>query len=168
MPFDLIRDADLGMSVTGNIDGWGDGSTFSGDLIFTTAEWYWIQFWADVEPERQADYAAFVDDCSRSLKELGRYPRPLNNRVTPMMDWVAERNQAGGQLLESSSSGASAPWPHWYPPCGRQASLRSSRRGRSDVVEGLAQPSGSRARLVLRGKGREERESRAGDRDRVA
>jgi putative ABC transport system permease protein len=96
VPFDLIRDADLGMTVTGNTDGWGDGSTFSGDLIFTTAEWYWIQFWADVEPERHAEYAAFVDDYSRNLKELGRYPRPLNNRVTPMMDWVAERNQAGG------------------------------------------------------------------------
>jgi putative ABC transport system permease protein len=82
--------------VTGNTDGWGDNATFVGDLIFTTAEWYWIQFWVEVEPGRHAEYAAFVDDYSRNLKELGRYPRPLNNRVTPMMDWVRERNQAGG------------------------------------------------------------------------
>ena len=73
----------------------GDNATFVGDLIFTTAEWYWIQLWVEVEPDRQAEYTAFVDDYSRKLKELGRYPRPLNNRVTPMMDWVSERNQAG-------------------------------------------------------------------------
>ncbi len=95
VPFDMIREEDLGMSVTGNTDGWGDNSTFVGDLIFTTAEWYWIQFWVEVEPDRHAEYVAFVDDYSRKLKELGRYPRPLNNRVTPMMEWVAERNQAG-------------------------------------------------------------------------
>jgi putative ABC transport system permease protein len=95
VPFDMIREADLGMSVTGNTDGWGDSSTFVGDLIFTTAEWYWIQFWVEVEPDRQAEYIAFVDDYSRNLKELGRYPRPLNNRVTPMMDRIAERNQTG-------------------------------------------------------------------------
>ncbi len=96
VPFDLIREEDLGMSVTGNTDGWGDNSTFVGDLIFTTAEWYWIQFWVEVEPDRHAEYVAFVDDYSRKLKELGRYPRPMNNRVTPMMDWIVERNQAGG------------------------------------------------------------------------
>jgi putative ABC transport system permease protein len=95
VPFDLIREEDLGMSVSGNTDGWGDNSTFVGDLIFTTAEWNWIQFWVELEPDRQAEYVGFVDDYGRKLKELGRYPRPLNNRVTPMMDWVAERNQAG-------------------------------------------------------------------------
>jgi putative ABC transport system permease protein len=99
VPFDLIRDPDLGMNVTGNTDGWGDNATFVGDLIFTTAEWYWIQYWVEVEPERQAEYVAFVDDYSRQLKELGRYQRPLNNRVSPMMDWVSERNQAGGTTL---------------------------------------------------------------------
>lgn len=96
VPFDLIREEDLGLGVTGNTDGWGDNATFVGDLIFTTAEWYWIQFWVEVEPERHAEYVAFVDAYSRKLKDLGRYPRPLNNRVTLMMDWVAERNQAGG------------------------------------------------------------------------
>jgi putative ABC transport system permease protein len=95
VPFDLVREEDLGMSVSGNTDGWGDNATFVGDLIFTTAEWYWIQFWVEVELDRQAEYVGFVDDYSRKLKELGRYPRPMNNRVSPMMDWVAERNQAG-------------------------------------------------------------------------
>jgi putative ABC transport system permease protein len=99
VPFDMIREEGLGLSVTGNTDGWGDSSTFTGDLIFTTAEWYWIQFWVEVEADRQAEYANFVDNYSRELKELGRYPRPLNNRVTPMMDWVSDRNQAGGPTV---------------------------------------------------------------------
>lgn len=99
VPFDMIREQDLGMSVTGNTDGWGDNATFVGDLIFTAAEWNWIQFWVEVEPGRQAEYTAFVDDYTRKLKELGRHPRPLNNRVSPMMDWVAERNDAAGITL---------------------------------------------------------------------
>jgi putative ABC transport system permease protein len=96
VPFDLVREQDLGFGVTGNTDGWGDNATFVGDLIFTTAEWYWIQLWVEVDPARHAEYTAFVDDYSRKLKELGRYPRPLNNRVTLMMDWVSDRNQTGG------------------------------------------------------------------------
>jgi putative ABC transport system permease protein len=96
VPFDMIREQDLNMSVTGNTDGWGDSSTFAGDLIFSAAEWNWIQFWVELAPDRHEEYVAFVDNYSRNLKELGRYPRPINNRVTPMMDWVSERNPGGG------------------------------------------------------------------------
>lgn len=95
LPFDFVREQDLGLSITGNTDGWGDAS-FEGDSLFTAAEFYWIQFWAEVEPARQKEYAAWVDDYTRELQKLGRHPRKqLNNRVSPMMEWVDERNRAG-------------------------------------------------------------------------
>ena len=96
VPFDLIREQDLGLSIQGNTDAWGDNATFQGDALFTTAEFYWIQFWVEVTPDQLAAYTQFVDDYSRQQKELGRYPRPLNNRVDPMMTWVAVRNRPGG------------------------------------------------------------------------
>jgi putative ABC transport system permease protein len=94
VPFDFVREQGLGLAITGNTDGWGSGN-FSGDALFTSAEYYWIQFWVEVEPARQAEFVGFVDDYTRELKTLGRHPRPLNNRVSPMMDWVDERNRAG-------------------------------------------------------------------------
>ena len=95
IPFDFIREQDIGLSITGNTDTWGNGN-FNGDALFTSAEYYWIQFWAEVEPSRQAEYVSFVDDYTRELKTLGRHPREdLNNRVSPMMEWVDERNRFG-------------------------------------------------------------------------
>jgi putative ABC transport system permease protein len=95
IPFEFIRDQDMGLSITGNTDGWGNGS-FQGDELFTASEYYWIQYWAEVGPARQAEYVAWVDDYTRELKTLGRHPRPLNNRVSPMMEWIDQRNRAGG------------------------------------------------------------------------
>lgn len=94
IPFDFIREQDIGLSITGNTDGWGDGS-FDGDELFTASEYYWIQYWVEVEPQRQAEYVAWVDDYTRELKTLGRHPRELNNRVSPMMEWIDQRNRAG-------------------------------------------------------------------------
>lgn len=91
VPFDFIRATDLGVSISGNADGWGNGN-FSGDLLFTAAEYYWIQFWVEVPHDRRAEYVAFVDDYCREIKKLGRHPRALNSRVQPMMEWVDQRN----------------------------------------------------------------------------
>lgn len=92
IPFDFVRQEDLGLTIWGDTDGWGPSETFQGDQIFTVAEFYWIQYWVELEPNQVADYAHFVDDYAREQKALGRFPRPINNRVTPMMDWVNERN----------------------------------------------------------------------------
>jgi putative ABC transport system permease protein len=87
VPFELIRQEDIGLSITGDTDGWGS----SGSSIFDS-ELYWIQLWVELPPERREAYVAFVDDYCRELKALGRHPRPLNSRVTPMMEWVRQWN----------------------------------------------------------------------------
>jgi putative ABC transport system permease protein len=71
----------------------------SGLPAFLNSECVWIQYWAEVrtEAERQ-DYQAFLDAYVTDQKELGRFPRPLDNRVTPLMDWIEE---AGGTPNEA-------------------------------------------------------------------
>ena len=88
VPFDMIRQEDIGMSMTGNTDGWGSSGS-----SFVDSELYWIQLWVELPPEKREAYVAFVDDYCRELKELGRHPRPLNSRVTPMQEWIQQWNQ---------------------------------------------------------------------------
>jgi len=96
IPLEHIRNPNSGLSITGNTDGWGDAATFRDPDYLAIAEFYWIQHWVELASGEAAGYRALVDDYCREQKALGRYPRPLNNRVTPMMDWVEQRNQGLG------------------------------------------------------------------------
>lgn len=58
---------------------------------FLNSECVWIQFWAELRNEAErADYLAFLDAYVSEQKALGRFPRPLRNRASPVMDWIAE------------------------------------------------------------------------------
>ena len=56
---------------------------------FLNSECVWIQFWAELrnETEKQ-DYMAFLNAYVEQQKELGRFPRPLNNRLSNVMEWM--------------------------------------------------------------------------------
>jgi len=58
---------------------------------FLNSECVWIQFWAEL---RNADehraFVDFLDAYAMQQKELGRFERPLDNRATPLMDWIDE------------------------------------------------------------------------------
>jgi len=57
---------------------------------FLRSECVWIQFWAELStPEEAVAYKAFLDNFVRSQKEIGRYPRPLNTFISPVMEWMA-------------------------------------------------------------------------------
>ncbi|MCB1008756.1 MAG: ABC transporter permease [Acidobacteria bacterium] len=92
VPFDTIRDEGIGLSQTGDTDGWGEFPRDDYLAVLDSAEYNWIQYWVEVAPEKLADYRAFVDDYTRSQKELGRFPKPLNNRVTPLTEWMRVRD----------------------------------------------------------------------------
>jgi len=72
----------------GNTNCWkspeGDGIE-----AFLNSECVWIQFWAELrnETEKQ-DYMAFLNAYVEQQKELGRFPRPLNNRLSNVMEWM--------------------------------------------------------------------------------
>jgi len=72
----------------GNTNCW---KTPDGDGIeaFLNSECVFIQFWAELrnETEKQ-DYMAFLNAYVEQQKELGRFPRPLNNRLSNVMEWM--------------------------------------------------------------------------------
>lgn len=57
---------------------------------FINSECVWMQFWVELHgaEERQA-YMAFLDAYAESQRELGRFARPNNNRLSSVMEWMA-------------------------------------------------------------------------------
>ena len=56
---------------------------------FMNSECVWIQFWAELrnETEKQ-EYMAFLNAYVEQQKELGRFPRPMNNHLSDVMEWM--------------------------------------------------------------------------------
>jgi len=63
-----------------------DGDGFE---AFLNSECVWIQFWAELRNEQEKqDYMTFLNAYVEQQKELGRFPRPLNNRLSDVMEWM--------------------------------------------------------------------------------
>lgn len=59
---------------------------------FLASECIWIQMWVELaDASDRADYLAFLDDYVAGQKALGRFPRPLNNRLSTPAEWLADR-----------------------------------------------------------------------------
>jgi putative ABC transport system permease protein len=57
------------------------------------SECIWMQFWVGFDQASDAPaYRAFLDEYVREQKKLGRFERPLNNRLSPVDEWL-ERNE---------------------------------------------------------------------------
>jgi putative ABC transport system permease protein len=76
---------------TGNTNCWkpiGEG----GFQAFLNSECIWIQFWAELRNEAEREeYLSFLNAYVTEQKTLGRFPRPLDNRATPVMEWLHEQ-----------------------------------------------------------------------------
>lgn len=87
IPFSLTRPMQVRNS--GNSDGWKNvGPTFD-DFLASDVDF--VQYW--VELPKRADVAAyqqFVDNYVRAEKSRGRFPRPLNNQLTSLLDLMVE------------------------------------------------------------------------------
>ena len=96
MPFEHIVDDGLGLQRATQSDGFGGRP--QGDTareIYMAAEFNWIQYWVELDPSQVEEYRQTVDNYALAQKELGRFPRPLNNRVQPMMEWLDFQLQQG-------------------------------------------------------------------------
>ena len=97
--FDEVEDVFFPFSVSiskelsgrGNTNCWkpvGEG----GFSAFLNSECVWMQFWVELHGENErAEYSAFLDAYVESQKELGRFPRPLNNRLNNVIEWLEYR-----------------------------------------------------------------------------
>lgn len=101
--FDEPEDVFLPFSLTPSLElaSWGNNNGWKGEKISSfedklNSEMVWIQFWAELTNEDMVEtYKSYLDSYALEQKELGRFQRPLNNRVTPVMDWLLERKVVG-------------------------------------------------------------------------
>lgn len=90
IPFDFLRPMQIRTS--GNSDGWGPSTAAPGFEGFLQADVSWIQMWVELPtPEKVAAYEDFLRSYVLEQKKAGRFPRPVNNRVTPLMGWLKEQ-----------------------------------------------------------------------------
>jgi len=64
-------------------DGW-DG--------YINSECVWMQMWVQLDsPQRLAEYKTYLDNYVSEQKKLGRFPRPLNNRLLDVKAWMLDQ-----------------------------------------------------------------------------
>ena len=89
LPFSLA--AMNGYSRSGNTSCWkpvADG----GFEEFLASECIWIQMWIEMRDKSEKDdYLQFLDAYAAEQKALGRFQRPLNNRLNTPSEWLADR-----------------------------------------------------------------------------
>jgi putative ABC transport system permease protein len=88
IPFSTSRELKLPRS--GSMTCWGEGLTI--DATAVNAPCSWIQYWAQLDGAEQArDYRAYLERYSDQQRAAGRFARPTNVRLRPLMDYLAQR-----------------------------------------------------------------------------
>ena len=85
VPLSLLERHQQDWGINGNVNCW-QGPTAEG--IFAS-ECTFTQFWVEL-PDAAAvqDYHAFLDAYVQEQKKLGRFQRPLNNRLSNVREWL--------------------------------------------------------------------------------
>jgi len=103
LPFNHAQPLEL--NSWGNISNWKfyQGDTYANLL---QSEAVWIQMWVQLNSAAQRrDYVDFLDAYVLDQKTLGRFERPLNNRLVTVSEWMTEAevvpNQAKAMLVIS-------------------------------------------------------------------
>ena len=88
MPFTTA--IDLKHRASGNNSCWknsGDGWD-----AYLESDCVWMQMWVQLDsPSRLAEYKSFLDNYVTEQKKLGRFPRPLNNRLLDVKEWMKDQ-----------------------------------------------------------------------------
>jgi len=86
IPFNIAVEYQLPRN--GNTSCWKSPDD-DGFEAFLNSECVWIQFWAELRnDEEKQDYMAFLNAYAEQQKELGRFPRPIDNRLSDVMEWM--------------------------------------------------------------------------------
>lgn len=90
VPFSLV--ATLGLPRHGNTNCWKPVAG-AGLAAFLASECVWIQFWAELRNEEQKNrYLTFLSNYAEEQKQLGRFERPLNNRIRDVNEWIEDHD----------------------------------------------------------------------------
>jgi putative ABC transport system permease protein len=104
LPFAFLKPMQLRTS--GNTDGWGTSGGLSGFDGLLQSETCWIQMWVELSgPNAVKEYRDFLTAYVLDQKRSGRFPRPLNNRLSTVKEWMDDQNvvppQANTMLVVS-------------------------------------------------------------------
>jgi putative ABC transport system permease protein len=90
IPFNLVEPMQI--HTAGNIQGWRSDEPID-DFIagLHSSEMAWLQMWVELDtPAQREAYQAFLDGYANEQKKIGRFPHPLNNRLTPVVALMEE------------------------------------------------------------------------------
>ena len=104
MPFEFVRIFEV--ETAGNLLIWTDYDEVDGFEAFLASEAVWIQMWVQLDSaEQRQAYSDFLDAYVMEQKKLGRFGRPLNNRLLDVMGWLKDQEvvpeEATGLLILS-------------------------------------------------------------------
>lgn len=88
-PYSLIYEEKF--SRQGNTNCWkpvGEGKE-----AFYNSECVWSQFWVELNSEQEKqDYLTFLNAYVEEQKTMGRFPRPINNRLLKPSEWLEDQD----------------------------------------------------------------------------
>lgn len=78
----------LELTTSGNTNCWRD-ETIDSFQQFLGSDCVWLQFWAELPTVSHRErFQSFIDNYVREQKKLGRFERPLNNRLRRPDEWL--------------------------------------------------------------------------------
>ncbi len=96
LPLTLNEDLRLRSSGNNNCFRSPDDSSYESYLA---SECVWTQFWVQLDTaEERTRYLDFLNAYANEQKVLGRFARPLDNRVTPVNQWLKEMQVTGDDV----------------------------------------------------------------------
>ncbi|SEK33883.1 putative ABC transport system permease protein [Roseateles sp. YR242] len=79
----------LRLGGSGNMSCWGNSGT---DPRALGAPCAWLQYWVQLDTEQQRkDYWTYLNQYSDLQRQAGRFERPSNPRLRPVMEWLSVR-----------------------------------------------------------------------------
>ncbi|MCB1626644.1 MAG: ABC transporter permease [Xanthomonadales bacterium] len=89
IPFETAVDKEMGAHGNNNCWRSPEKPGYAGQL---ESECIWMQFWVGFDDVASvAAYRQFLDDYVRDQKALGRFERPLNNRLSTIDEWMTRK-----------------------------------------------------------------------------
>jgi putative ABC transport system permease protein len=79
----------------GNTNGWKP-EQIDTYRDFINSESIWIQMWVELpDANARGRFQAFLDNHATEQRKAGRFQRPLNNRLTPVSQWLVDNKVVG-------------------------------------------------------------------------
>ncbi|MBP7146556.1 MAG: ABC transporter permease [Acidobacteria bacterium] len=103
IPFALFQPLEI--RTTGNVDAWKSPEGVGIERILD-GNTIWLQYWVELATPRDREaYEAYLNAYVLDQQHHGRLPRRVNNRVTPLRDWIKEKevvpDEIDGMLIVS-------------------------------------------------------------------